>query len=221
MIAGTQHAGHAGLVSKPNKKAANPNNPHNPMPVLRALLAALDEWVVAGRPPPDSKVPALADGTLVAPDATGFPCLPQVGIAHDVNRFGPPGDWVHPVPASRCYRPLVCKVDSDGNEIAGVRTPDIAVPLGTYTGWNLYKAPFPDGALADRMGSFIAFRTTRAEREKTGDARESLVERYGDRPRYAAKVRAAADALVHDRLLLPEDAAQYAERAAAETRFES
>ncbi len=219
LVAGTQHGGHAGLVSKPNNKAVNPNNPHSPMPVLRALLAALDEWVVSGRPPPDSRVPTLADHTLLAPDATGFPSLPEVGIAREVNQFGPPGDWVHPTPPPRVYRPLVCKVDADGNEIAGVRTPDIAVPLGTYTGWNLYKSPFPDGELADRMGSFIAFATTRAEREKIADPRPSLVERYGNRARYVAKVREASETLVRERLLLPEDAARYVERADTETRL--
>ena len=221
LIAGTQHGGHVGLVSKPNKKAANPNNPHNPMPILRALLAALDEWVVNGRSPPESRVPTLAAQTLVPPEATSFPALSGVGIAREVNQFGPPGDWVHPEPASRFYRPLVCKVDADGNEIAGVRTPDIAVPLGTHTGWNLYKAPFPDAELADRMGSFIAFAATRAEREKTGDPRSSLAERYRDRADYVATVQQAAAALVADRLLLPDDAARYVERAKSEVRVKA
>ena len=219
LIAGTQHGGKPGLVSKPGDETVNANNPHDPMQVLRALLVALDEWVVTGRLPPESRIPSLAERTLVPPEATGFPRLPGAGIASEVNQFGPPGDWVHPAPASRCYRPLVCKVDADGNEVAGVRTPDITVPLGTYAGWNLFKPPFPDGALADRTGSFIAFAATRAQREKTGDQRKSLSERYRNRAEYVAMVQEAAAALVGERLLLPEDAARYVERARAETRI--
>jgi hypothetical protein len=94
--------------------------------------------------------------------------------------------------------------------------PDIAVPLATYTGWNLYKAPFPEGALCDRTGSYAAFAATRAEREAKGDPRLSLEERYGSHPNYVAKVRAAAAELVKARLLLPEDAERYVGAATAE-----
>jgi hypothetical protein len=65
--------------------------------------------------------------------------------------------------------------------------PDVAVPLATYTGWNLYKAPFPDAALCDRTGSYAAFGATRAEREANGDPRLSLEERYGRHTNYVAK----------------------------------
>ena len=80
----------------------------------------------------------------------------------------------------------------------------IAVPLGTHTDWNLYRVQ--PGELADRDGSFIAFARPKAEREAADDPRPSLEERYGSRAGYVAKVKAAADALVADRLLLPIDA---------------
>ena len=135
MIAGTQHGGRAGATTDPGPNI-NPRNPHNPMPAVRALLVALDEWVVSGREPPPSRIPTLAAGTLVEPDKTGFPAVPGAAVVKATNQVAPPGDWVHPKPADKAYRTLVCKVDADGNEAAGVRLPDIAVPLATYTGWN-------------------------------------------------------------------------------------
>ena len=84
------------------------------------------------------------------------------------------------------YDTYVSAVDDDGNEIAGIRLPPIAVPLGTYTGWNVYRAQPQE--LADRDGSLIPFARTRAERVATGDPRPSLEERYGDRTAYVAKV---------------------------------
>jgi hypothetical protein len=101
----------------------------------------------------------------------------------------------------------VPQVDADGNEIAGIRLPDIAVPRGTFTGWNLYRAPYPAGELADREGTFLAFAETRAARVASGDSRLSLEERYPPGTIDAAKVKQIVDALRVGRLLLAEDAA--------------
>jgi hypothetical protein len=78
----------------------------------------------------------------------------------------------------------VSAVDADGNEIAGIRMPPIAVPLGTHTGWNLYRAQPVE--LADRDGSLIPFALTRAERqvEATDDPRPPIEERYGSGQNY-------------------------------------
>jgi hypothetical protein len=219
MVAGTQHGGHFGSGTAPGP-CANPRNPHSAGPPLRALIAALDRWVTAGEAPPPSLVPRLADGTLVDPAAIGFPAVPGAAVARAGNRIAPYGDWVAPSPdKARAYRVLVAKVDGDGNESAGIRTPDIAVPLGTYTGWNLYKEPFPAGALCDRDGSFLAFARTKAERTAAGDPRPSIEERYGTHAGYAAKVEAAAHELVRAKLLLPEDAALYVAAAKAKDPF--
>jgi hypothetical protein len=104
-------------------------------------------------------------------------------------------------------------VDTDGNEVAGIRLPPIAVPLATYTGWNVYRAQ--PGELCDRDGSRIPFAGTRAEREAADDPRASLEERYGSREAYVAKVREAAAALVGERLLLPADADAFVRTAEA------
>jgi hypothetical protein len=214
LIGGTQHAGRAGLP-RDRGPAVNPRNPHNPMPALKALLVALDQWVAAGRPPPPSAVPTIADGSLVPAEALAFPAIPGAGIARAANAIAPVGDWTDPRHPPPPCRTLVCRVDADGNEVAGVGLPDIAVPLGTYTGWNLYRAPFPDGELADRDGSFLAFATTEAERRQTGDPRRSLDERYAGRAIYVVAVEKAVSALVAKRLLLLEDAERYLAQARA------
>jgi hypothetical protein len=175
---------------------------------LRALFVALEEWVTTGTAPPPSQVPSIAHGTAVAAETVKMPTVAGFAVAPGANRIGPPVDWVDP-PArlDNFYGTLVSAVDADGNEVAGVRLPAIAVPLGTYTGWNVYRAQ-PD-ALADRDGSLIPFGRTRAERLAADDPRESLKERYGSRDAYVAKVKAAADELVEERLLLPDDAEAY------------
>lgn len=217
MIAGTQHGGRAGATTEPGPNV-NPRNPHNPMPAVRALLTALDDWVVSGQLPPASRVPALANGTLVAADKTGFPAVPGAAVIKVTNQVAPPGDWVSPTPPAKAYRTLVCKVDADGNEAAGIRLPDIAVPLATYTGWNEYKAPYPAGELADRDGSCLPFAVDTAARQAAGDPRPSIAERYKSGADYQAKVEAVVAALLADRLLLAEDADQYRARAAKEPR---
>jgi hypothetical protein len=221
MVAGTQHGGRAGLDTSLGP-CVNPRNPHSPAPALRALIVALDQWVTSGRAPPDSRVPTLKSGTLVEPDRTGFPTIPGAAVAREMNAIALFGDWVKPDPHAKApYRPLVAKVGPDGNETAGIRLPDIAAPVATYTGWNLYKAPFPEGELCDRDGSYLPFAKTRAERAAKNDPRPSLEELYGDHAGYIRKVEAAAAALVKERLLLQEDADRYIERARRTDPFKS
>ena len=217
MIAGTQHGGRNGATTDPGPNV-NPRNPHNPMPAIRALLVALDAWVVSGTAPPPSRVPTLAEGTLVEPDRTGFPAVPGVAIVRSTNVVAPPGDWVRPTAPDKTYRTLVSKVDADGNEVAGIRLPDIAVPLATYTGWNEYKPPYPAGEIADRDGSCLPLPADKAAREASGDPRPSIAERYRDGADYVARVRAVVTQLMADRLLLAEDAERYLDRARKEPR---
>ena len=130
-------------------------------------------------------------------------------------------DWVKPeAEGGPQYRALVPAVDRDGNETAGIRLPDIAVPLATYTGWNLYKAPFPEGELCDRDGSYLPFANDQAEQEAKGDPRDAVRSRYWSKEDYVGKVEAAAQDLVKARLLLPEDAAAYVAKAREVKAFE-
>jgi hypothetical protein len=178
LIAGTQHGGRVGLTDAPGP-CANPRNPHNPAPALRALLVALDQWVSNGTPPPPSQVPTIGAGTLVPFEEVKFPGLPGALMPRYVTEYGVLESWVDPnIDHGPTYASLVPQVDEDGNEVAGIRLPPIAVPLGTYAGWNLYPADFAEGELCDRDGSFIAFAATEAEREAAGDPRASLEARY-------------------------------------------
>jgi hypothetical protein len=218
MIAGTQHGGNAGM--RPTLgPCANPRNPHNPNPALRALLVALDEWVSTGRAPPASQTPRIKDGTFVTPEQLKFPAIPGLNIVKGMNDIRLVRDWIKPdVEMAKPYGARVPQIDADGNETSGIRLPDIAVPLATYSGWNLYKSPFPEGELCDRDGSYAPFAVTRAEREAKNDPRPSLEERYGNHAAYVKKVEEYAQKLVAARLLLQEDAERIIERAkSAET----
>jgi hypothetical protein len=217
MIAGTQHGGGPGTDPSPGP-CVNPRNPHSASPALRALLVALEEWVRTGVPAPPSRVPSIADGTAVPFDTVTMPAVPGFAPPPVANRISAPVDWVDP-PArlDNFYGTRVCAVDADGNEIAGIRLPPIAAPLGTYTGWNAYRAQPCE--LCDRDGSLIPFARDKRERETTGDPRSSLEERYGNRDAYVARVKVAAEALVADRLLLPADAAAYVTAAEKCDRF--
>src|SRR6185436_6331181 len=119
-----------------------------------------------------------------------------------------------PVVASP-YPVFVPATDADGNEIAGVRFPDVAVPLATYTGYGFRATGFAGPDLCDAFGQAIPFQATRAGREAAGDPRRSLEERYPTHQSYVDQVRAAAEALRQDRLLLQEDVDRFVQAAQA------
>jgi hypothetical protein len=217
MIAGTQHGGGPATDPGPGP-CVNRRNPNNAGPALRALIVALEEWVRDGTPPPASRVPSIAAGTAVEAGTVAMPAVPGFAAAPGANRIAAPVDWVDP-PArlDNFYGTRVAAVDTDGNEVAGIRLPPIAAPLGTYTGWNAYRAQPCE--LCDRDGSLIPFARTKAEREAAGDPRPSLEERYGSREAYVEQVKAATEALVAERLLLPADARRYVAAAEACDRF--
>jgi hypothetical protein len=203
LIAGSQHAGKAGMPRDAGP-CIHPRNWHDPMPAVRALLMALDAWVVDGKDPPPSRIPRIADGTLVPADKVAFPAIPGLVTPKHACDAAPLADWTNPVPDTRHYDALVPQVDTDGNEIAGIRLPDIAVPSGTHTGWNIYKSPYAEGELADRDGSYLAFPAT--DTERGADPRPSFASRYRTSSRTSQR-RSCADALQKDGLLLPEDVA--------------
>ena len=211
-LTGTNHTGRAG-TPRDAGPCTLPRNWHDPMAAVRALLVALDEWVVTGTPPPPSRLPRIDDGTLVPAASVTFPEAPGFTAPDMANDVTPLPDWINPAAPEQTWRALVPQVGRDGNELAGLKLPDIAVPRGTHTGWNLYKAPYPAGELADRDGTFLAFAATRAERETAHDARPSLAERYPTQSAYATEIETVVADLTADRLLLPEDAAAYISRA--------
>jgi hypothetical protein len=187
------------------------NNPTAQRPVMRALFQALHEWTARNVAPPASRHPRLDNGTLTPVAALKFPALAGTGNPRVVTGPG--------AATATGYTPLpfqVPQVDADGNELAGIKVPDVAVPLATTTGWNLRAdAVGNPNELYSLLGSYIPFAKTRAERESRKDPRPSIEERYRDRDDYMARVKSAAQALVRDRLLLEEDVQDVIDRAAA------
>ena len=194
--------------------------------VLRALLVAMDQWASEGTEPPASRIPHVADGTLVAAlpeEGQGFPQIPGViynGRMHtgDLFDYGPQADKgiltiLPPRLVGTPYPALVPKVDSDGNDIAGIRLPEVAVPLATYTGWNLRAMPIGGDDGCDGFGQQIDFARSKAERITNADPRLSLEERYPSHADYVNRVAAVATGLARDRLLLDEDVQSYVSKA--------
>jgi hypothetical protein len=155
-------------------------------------------------------------GTLVPAEGLyrAIPALPYRGA------YGPAqlvDSTVLPPVVRGEYQVLLPRVDADGNAVDGVRSPVIAVPKATYTGWNPRAEGFAPGALCYNTGAVVPFAATLAERATIGDPRLSLAERYATPAAYAGAVREAAAALVAERLLLPEDAAAMLAGAEADT----
>ena len=202
-------------------------NPHNTRFAMRALLVALDAWVRDGKAPPSSRYPRLADGTLVAVGDVRFPRLPGVSpppreyqprpldfgprfISQGIIDLQPPRQhgarWWVGVP----------QVDADGNEVAGLRLPEVAVPVATYSGWNLRstKAGASD-EMADYRGSFFPFQCSAGKQRGNGDARPSLEERYGERAVYLRRFLASAEKATQEGYLLKRDLPSLQRRAEA------
>ena len=225
LFAGSQH-GADPLKGPQYGVHRHPSNPLNTTPLLRALLDALDRWATDGTLPPDSLVPTRSSESAVPANvaAARFPTLRDVRCPVEASRLfvqdhGPKFDdgvlsQEPPMEdSSREYAVLVPQTDGDGNEVAGIRTPDVEVPMATYTGWNFRTEGPGDAALAGLTGSFLPLASTEAERRARGDTRHSLRERYPSNGAYVEAVEEAARKLVDRRLLLEEDAERYVEKA--------
>ena len=209
-----------------------PPNPLNTTPLLRALLDRLDQWVRDGTPPPPSQVPSVTDGTAVkAIDIEKhFPLIPGLNCSFAINRvyyqdhgdqFGqgildkePPIEHL-----DKEYPVYVSKVDRDGNEISGIRTPQVAVPLATYTGWNMRPTGYAENAPTGTTGSYFPFSLSKQTRLNNKDPRLSIQERFSSRDDYVIAVRKTATKLQKAGLLLQEDVDQYVIQARKEDIF--
>jgi hypothetical protein len=186
--------------------------PQSPLPIRyfwRAMITNMDVWVRNNTLPPESSYPKIAERTLVPIETYTFPAIPGVNIARDANEawridFGP--NWrdgvlsLQPPKVGQPFAVLVPQVDTDGNERDGVRLPEITVPLATYASWNLRDPSI--GAPDQRVSfeaSYLPFPKTSAERQKTGDPRKSIAERYASREDYVDRYRRALDELIKER----------------------
>jgi hypothetical protein len=230
--AGTHHNGgrggfdRAGVPVAACVLAANPNPTSD---ANRALFKALLDWVMDGTPPPPSRYPTLGAGQLITPEAydRAFPAIlgqprPAYSPLYQYD-FGKGFDVpdmtgaisINPPTILRTIPQLMPRIDADGNELDGIRSPLLQAPLGSYVGWNVTAAGFQAGRYCGNTGGYIPFAATRAERLANGDPRPSLEERYPSHAAYVAKVKAAADGLVAQRTMLAADAARIVTQAEA------
>ncbi|MCP4900502.1 MAG: hypothetical protein GY906_26355 [bacterium] len=223
-FASTQHF--VGAFPPRRNGTRHPGNPADFLWILRSLLLELDHWVAAGEVPPTSRIPSLAEGTLVTLDQLAFPKLPGVSapekphqayrtdygprfLEHGIVDFQPPR-------IGAAFPTLIPAVDSDGNEIDGVRLPEITVPVATYTPWNLRAAELKaESEMADFRGAFLPFALTSSQRLAQEDPRPSLEERYPTRAHYLGLYALATIELVDEGFLLAEDVPGLLRRAEA------
>jgi Alpha/beta hydrolase domain len=174
-----------------------PDNPLEYIWTMRALMVAMETWLREGTAPPPSQYPRLADGTLVAAKNVSFPSIPGVQSPRTVEQHRIKGTLV-PF--------LVPQVDADGNELAGVRTPESLQPLATYTGWN-FRNPSIGGTtlLVSLLGSRVPFPKTAAEGAGSHDSRKAVADRYPSHEAYLASAKEVTATLVKKRYLLATD----------------
>jgi len=230
--AGAPHNGGRGgfdLVTPATQACVLISNPNPAADTNRAIFATLVEWVTKGSEPPPSIYPTLASGGLISTAAydRAFPKIAGVPrpaysptYQYDLGKGFDSADMtgvitVNPPRIVRETPQLMPRIDADGNELDGIRSPLITAPLGTYVGWNTFAGGFEKGRFCNNIGGFIPFAATKAERMANKDPRPSLEERYPSHAAYVAKVKAQADKLVAQRYMLPDDAARIVKEAEA------
>jgi hypothetical protein len=235
LLAGAQHTpGYLGQ-SRTNPGtgtiARHPLNVLDYLPLHRAALCNLDRWITEDVDPPPSRHPRLADATaverekvlayferlpgFVPPDAQRLPFVRTVDLGGDEAT----GIGRYPAKEGAFYPALVSAVDADGNETAGVRLPDVTVPVATHAGWNPRDPVTGSPEQIVPMNGFsLFFAADAATRAASGDRRRSLAERYRDEADYHAQVRAAALRLAAEHYLLEEDVERVVAAAVARYR---
>jgi hypothetical protein len=193
--------------------------PQSPLSIKyfwRAMIANMDAWVRSNTPPSASKRPKISEGTLVPLKKYKFPSIPGVNRPKDIVEawhleFGP--NWratgiltLQPPKVGKPYRVLVPQSDADANDRGGIQLPAITVPLATYTGWNLRDPSIgaPNMPVSFE-GSYLPFPKTAEERQRTGDPRKSIAERYSTKEDYLKLYQQAISGLVRERYILDED----------------
>jgi hypothetical protein len=204
------------------------NDPLDYRWAARRLLLALNAWIADGVEPPPSAYPQISDGTLVSADKVKFPRIPNLKAPADANihkayRVDYGKDFLsrgivaqEPPKVESPFPMLVPQVDADGNDVPGIRMPEIEVPLATYLGWNFFnERAGPSTELVALTGSFVPFARTKAERELANDPRPSIEERYGTKQAYLDRIRKAAANLVEKDYLREEDVPRVVQQAGA------
>jgi len=214
-FAGSQHT--AGSIPPRKLETQNLGATNDYRTAMRALLSALESWVMDDKEPPASVYPQIAKDQLVPLGAFAFPRIMNVELPRHKREPYQLDFSVEPPKAGEHFTTLIPQVNLDGNETSGVQMPEIQVPLASHTGWNLRSPRIgaPD-QLYSMVGSWIPFPVNKTERENRRDPRLSIEERYSSKREYLEKITAAAQKLVHAGFLLDDDVAKLRDRAASE-----
>ena len=201
MFAGGQH-GPAAFPPQGGRGLNLPNFNDYRWP-MRALLMRLQQWVANDAEPPPSKYPTIKMGTLVPLADYRFPRIPGIElptIIHTPHRLEFASE---PPKVLAPYVPLVPQADKGGNDVGGIRMPELSCAIGIFTGWNLRQPRIgaPKYLLAN-TGSYIPF------------SRPTILERYSDEQSYMGCVERSANEMVANGLLLREDVAAIVKQAA-------
>ena len=217
---GTQHGAGGGFAATAPGNGQLITNPADYRPLLRALLTALDGWVRTGQEPPPSTHPRIADGTLVGwrESESGWHGIPGVRYPEVIQQpehldRGPElyrfrRSTIEPPISRGNYVVNIPKCGPDNNELGTLLLPAVAVPVATYTSWNTRgRSVGAENEMLGLQGGYIPFVKTKADREKLGDPRPALLERYRDFADFQTQYRKVVDRMVEERTLLSEDVA--------------
>jgi hypothetical protein len=224
VLSSAQHSGPGGFPPGDAQKfegaRAWRGDPLDQRLALRALLDALTLWVRDGKTPPPSAYPTLAARTLVRADGRANPRIPGVSFPaapYTPHRLSFGEEWNEgritrePPTVGAPYTVLVPRADSLGNELGGIQSVELRVPLASYLPWQLRTSP-PVDRLVSFQGTFVPLQRVEADRREVDDSRPSLEKLYPSRTGFLAAVDRATATLVSQRFLLPEDRAVARER---------
>ena len=187
-------------------------------PLLRASLINLDRWTTDNILPPPSSCPRISDGTAIKPEVL----IDKVNNVLDMNTPDPEKVWLirrvdmgeradegigkFPAEEFETYQNFVSNIDDDGNETGGIRLPDLTVPLGSHFGWNLRHPDTkePDEQIA-MQGISIFFETSKENRDKKGDNRLSINERYNSKDEFIDRVKEETKKLLEQNYIIQDD----------------
>jgi hypothetical protein len=217
----THGGGSGGFTFVANPAPANgcvfPANPNPESDTNNALQDDFVALVMHDTPMPRSSYPTLRDRLLVPATQReeGFPNIPKYPFQGNQINFAELFDFgrdidlrdqtgivtIQPPIIDRVLPTYAVKVNSDGNEFAGVKSVLLQAPLATYTGWNTFAAGIYKGQQCALTASSFPFQETKAERIAAQDPRPSIEERYGTHQGYVCVVTNAANKSVKKRFL--------------------
>jgi hypothetical protein len=202
---GAPHFNAADAVMMKLPACALPVDPHSIRMALRALIADMQAWIADGTEPPASRYPDIGQGTLV-PHDRAYPPIPGLGYRAQYVRayLIEQGEGVPQIKGE--YPLFAPRAGLDGNAIAGIRMPIIAVPRATYTGWNPQAGVQGPQELCTQLGGVLPLPATAAAARADNDPRPSIEELYPTPAAYVDAVGVATAELLHSRLILPQDA---------------